>query len=167
MIEQVAVVGSGYMGGGIAQVLALAGREVRLADVSAELAARSRERIIAEAAEYAGRGLFPEDAAERIARRVVAAASIEDAVRRRRLHRGGRAGGSRPQARDAGADQRRGAADALIGSNTSTISIGTLAEAVARAGAIPRRALQQPGAVHPGCRGHPARGTTRTVAAAR
>ena len=80
MITRIAVVGSGYMGGGIAQVFALAGREVRIADVSAEQAAHSRERIIAEAADYAGRGLFPEDAAERIAAGVSAAASIEEAV---------------------------------------------------------------------------------------
>ena len=46
MSGKVAVVGSGYMGGGIAQVLALSGREVVLADASAEQAARSRERII-------------------------------------------------------------------------------------------------------------------------
>ena len=43
MITKAAVVGSGYMGGGIAQVLALAGREVVLADASAELAASNRE----------------------------------------------------------------------------------------------------------------------------
>ena len=54
MIEQIAVVGSGYMGGGIAQVFALAGRQVRIADVSAEHAVGSRERIIAEARDYAG-----------------------------------------------------------------------------------------------------------------
>ena len=47
-------------------------------------------------------------------------------------------------------------ADALIGSNTSTISIGTLAEAGRRARAIPRGPLQQPGSVHPGRGGHPA-----------
>ena len=62
MISKTAVVGSGYMGGGIAQVLALAGRQVVLADVSAELAASNRDRIVREAEDYAGRGLFPADA---------------------------------------------------------------------------------------------------------
>jgi len=130
MIHRIAVVGSGYMGGGIAQVLALAGRSVRLADVSAEHAARSRERILAEAADYASRALFPEDAADRIAANVSAAASIEEAVgdadfieeavpeilalKHETLARVSAA--ARP--------------DALIGSNTSTISIATLAEAV-------------------------------------
>ena len=130
MIEQIAVVGSGYMGGGIAQVFALAGREVRIADVSAEHAARSRERIIAEAADYAGRGLFPEDAAERIAARVSAAASIEEAVQDADFIEEAvpeiLALKHETLARVSAAAR----AGALIGSNTSTISIGTLAEAV-------------------------------------
>jgi 3-hydroxybutyryl-CoA dehydrogenase len=130
MIEQVAVVGSGYMGGGIAQVFALAGRQVRIADVTAEHAFRSRQRIIDEAADYAARGLLPEDAAERVAARVTAADSIEAAVgdadfieeavpeilslKHETLARVSAA--ARPEA--------------LIGSNTSTISIAVLAEPV-------------------------------------
>jgi 3-hydroxybutyryl-CoA dehydrogenase len=130
MIEQVAVVGSGYMGGGIAQVFALAGRHVRIADVTAEHALRSRQRIVDEAADYAGRGLFPEDAAERVAAHVTAADSIEAAVRdvdfveeavpeilslkHETLARISAA--ARPET--------------LIGSNTSTISIAALAEPV-------------------------------------
>ncbi|WP_341996257.1 3-hydroxyacyl-CoA dehydrogenase family protein [Microbacterium sp. LWH7-1.2] len=130
MISTVAVVGSGYMGGGIAQVLALAGREVVLADASAELAHSNRERLIREAADYGRRGIFPPDAADRVAERVSASTSIEDAVadvdlveeavpeilelKHETLRR--ISGSCRP--------------DTLIGSNTSTISIGTLAEAV-------------------------------------
>jgi len=130
MITKAAVVGSGYMGGGIAQVLALSGRDVVLADASAELAAVNLERIIREAGDYAERGIFPSDARDRVAGRVTAAASIEEAVadvdfveeavpevleiKHETLRR--ISGASRP--------------DALIGSNTSTIAIGTLAEAV-------------------------------------
>ena len=130
MIATTAVIGSGYMGGGIAQVLALAGREVVLADQSEELAAASLDRIVGEAADYTARGLFPPDARERIADRVRAASSIEDAVadvdfieeavpevleiKHQTLARISAA--SRP--------------DAVIGSNTSTIAIGVLAEAV-------------------------------------
>lgn len=130
MITKAAVVGSGYMGGGIAQVLALAGREVVLADASAELAASNRERLIREAADYAERGLFPSDAVDQVAARVSAASSIEAAVadvdfveeavpeiialKHETLRR--ISGNTRP--------------DTLIGSNTSTIAIGTLAEAV-------------------------------------
>lgn len=131
-IERVAVVGSGYMGGGIAQVLAIAGRRVALADVSAEVAAASRERIIAEAEAHAAGGRFPSDAAQLVAQNVVAAESIEQAVsdadfieeavpevpavKHETLRRIGEA------SRD----------EAIIGSNTSTISIGTLAEPVRR-----------------------------------
>ncbi|TDN90726.1 3-hydroxyacyl-CoA dehydrogenase family protein [Microbacterium sp. BK668] len=130
MISTTAVVGSGYMGGGIAQVLALAGRDVMLADVRAEIAATNRERLIEQAASYAERGIFPPDARDRVADRLIAAPSIEDAVtdadfveeavpevlevKHETLRRISAA--SRP--------------DTLIGSNTSTISIGTLAEAV-------------------------------------
>lgn len=130
MIMKTAVVGAGYMGGGIAQVLALAGREVVLADVSAEVAVASRERIVIEAGKNAERGIFPADAGEIVAQRVSAAASIEEAVadadfieeavpevidlKRAILRRIGAAA--------------RG--DALIGSNTSTISIGALADAI-------------------------------------
>lgn len=130
MIGRVAVVGSGYMGGGIAQVLALAGREVRLADVTAEQAARSRDRIIAEAADFAAKGLFPDDAADRIADRVSASASIEDAVADADFVEE-----AVPEilpvkhetlARISAAAPPHG----LIGSNTSTISIATLSEAV-------------------------------------
>ena len=46
--RNIAVVGSGYMGGGIAQVLALAGARVALADVSAEIAQSNYERLLKE-----------------------------------------------------------------------------------------------------------------------
>ena len=132
MIGKVAVVGSGYMGGGIAQVLALSGREVVLADASAEQATRSRERIIREAADFAERGLFPSEAAERIASGVSAAASIDVAVSDVDLIEE-----AVPEILELKHDvlRRISAAsrpDAIIGSNTSTISIGTLAAVVAR-----------------------------------
>ncbi|MFG6503279.1 3-hydroxyacyl-CoA dehydrogenase family protein [Microbacterium sp. P05] len=130
MIEKIAVIGSGYMGGGIAQVLALAGRQVALADVSAEVAAANRERIIAEAAQYASRGLFPSDAAERIAGRVSIAATIEAAVVDADLVEE-----AVPEIVEVKHDALRRISiacppSALIGSNTSTIAIGTLAAAV-------------------------------------
>jgi 3-hydroxybutyryl-CoA dehydrogenase len=130
MIGKVAVVGSGYMGGGIAQVLALAGRDVVLADVSAELAAANLERIIREADDYAARGLFPPDARETIAARVTAAPSIEDAVAAVDFIEE-----AVPEVVAIKHETLRRISTncppgATIGSNTSTISIGTLAEAV-------------------------------------
>ena len=75
----IAVVGSGYMGGGIAQVLALAGHTVRIADVSAEIAASNRARLIAETEQFVADGLFPADAVARVEAHLSAAASIEEA----------------------------------------------------------------------------------------
>lgn len=126
----IAIVGSGYMGGGIAQVLALSGATVRIADVSEEIARSNYDRLIQEAGQFVADGLFPADAVERITANVSAAASIEEAVadadfieeavpekieiKHETLRRISAA--ARP--------------DAIIGSNTSTILIGSLAEAV-------------------------------------
>jgi 3-hydroxybutyryl-CoA dehydrogenase len=124
-----AVIGSGYMGGGIAQCLALSGAEVRIADVDIEIAKQNRDRLIAEAEQFVADDLFPAGAAEVIAERVTAA-TIEDAV----------AGASfieeavPEKIEIKHATLRRiseaAAPDAIIGSNTSTILIGKLAEAV-------------------------------------
>lgn len=126
-----AVVGSGYMGGGIAQMLALSGADVRIADVDLDVAQRNRERLIGEAEQFAADGLFPAEAPAVIAERVTAA-TIEDAV----------AGASfieeavpeKIEIKHATLRRISAAAapDAVIGSNTSTILIGRLAEAVTR-----------------------------------
>lgn len=124
-----AVIGSGYMGGGIAQSLALSGADVRIADVDIEVARGNRERLIAEAEQFSADELFPEGAAAIIAERLTAA-TIEDAV----------AGASfieeavPEKIEIKHATLRRiseaAAPGAIIGSNTSTILIGQLAEAV-------------------------------------
>ena len=79
-VHRAAVVGTGYMGGGIAQSLALAGVEVQLADADAELTARNLERLLREGAVFEGAGLFPAGSAEVLRERLHAAASIEEAV---------------------------------------------------------------------------------------
>ena len=128
----IAVVGSGYMGGGIAQVLALSGATVRIADISEEVARKNYERLLEEARQFVADGLFPDDAVERLERHLSPAASIEEAVadadfieeavpekleiKHETLRRISAA--ARP--------------DAIIGSNTSTILIASLAEAVER-----------------------------------
>lgn len=126
----IAVVGSGYMGGGIAQVLALSGANVLIADISEEIAVKNYNRLVEEAKQFVADGLFPADAVERIEANLSPAASIEAAVadadfieeavpekieiKHETLRRISTA--ARP--------------DAIIGSNTSTILIGSLAEAV-------------------------------------
>jgi 3-hydroxybutyryl-CoA dehydrogenase len=77
---RVAVVGSGYMGGGIAQVLALAGAEVHLADVDAATAEAARRRLIDQAGAFERAGLFAAGSAERIDAGLRSAESIEAAV---------------------------------------------------------------------------------------
>ncbi|PJJ70803.1 3-hydroxybutyryl-CoA dehydrogenase [Diaminobutyricimonas aerilata] len=131
MIDRTAVVGSGYMGGGIAQVLALAGREVALADVSAEVATASRERVIREAGAYASRGLWPADAQERVAEHVTAAPSMEAAVAEARFVEEAVPEILSVKHDVLGRISAAAPADAIIGSNTSTIRIADLATAVA------------------------------------
>ena len=79
-IETIAVVGSGYMGGGIAQVCVLAGFPVVIADVSADVAAASLARLVDEARTFEEQGLFEPGSADTIARVLRAAESIEEAV---------------------------------------------------------------------------------------
>ncbi|MGL3150295.1 3-hydroxyacyl-CoA dehydrogenase family protein [Microbacterium sp. A82] len=162
MSERVAVVGSGYMGGGIAQVIALSGRDVVLADVSAEQAARSHERIVREAEKFEHDGLFPVGAAEIIAQRVRPAASIEDAVANADLIEE-----AVPEVLEIKHETLRristaASPDALIGSNTSTISIAALAEAVV----LPERFLgihfSNPATFIPGVEVIPHAGTDRS-----
>lgn len=125
-----AVVGSGYMGGGIAQVFALAGARVRICDIAPEVARSNRERLIREAERFAADGLFPADAPEALAERI-SSASLEEAVAEV-----GFVEEVVPERLDIKHDvlARISAAaprDAIIGTNTSTISIVKLATAVA------------------------------------
>jgi 3-hydroxybutyryl-CoA dehydrogenase len=129
MSEHVAIVGSGYMGGGIGQVLALAGNEVRLADVSAEVARGNLDRILRETEEFEAAGLFPEGATETVRANLSASPSVEEAVAGARFVEE-----AVPEILELkhATLARISAANptAIIGSNTSTISITRLAEQV-------------------------------------
>jgi 3-hydroxybutyryl-CoA dehydrogenase len=126
----IAIVGSGYMGGGIAQVLALSGATVRLADISEEIATKNYERLIEEARQFVADDLFPADAVERIQANVSPAASIEEAVADADFIE--EAVPEKIEIKHATLKRISEAArpDAIIGSNTSTILISSLAEAV-------------------------------------
>jgi len=78
--ERIAVVGGGYMGGGIAQTFAMNGFDCALADASLELAQASVERLQRETEAYQSLGLFPCGALERVKTHLSAARSIEEAV---------------------------------------------------------------------------------------
>jgi 3-hydroxybutyryl-CoA dehydrogenase len=79
-ITKVAVVGAGYMGGGIAQSLANAGLQVWIADADADATGKAHLRLIAEAAQFEEQGLFPAGSAERIRANLHSAPTIEAAV---------------------------------------------------------------------------------------
>ncbi|ANF56166.1 3-hydroxyacyl-CoA dehydrogenase family protein [Halotalea alkalilenta] len=130
MTRAVAIIGSGYMGGGIAQVLAIAGAQVKIADVSFEVTERNRQRIVEEARQFVADGLFPEGAVELIERNVTAAASIEEAVEGADFIEE-----AVPEVLEIKHETLRricaaAKPEAIIGSNTSTISIAALAQAV-------------------------------------
>ncbi|MDJ0457337.1 3-hydroxyacyl-CoA dehydrogenase family protein [Pseudarthrobacter phenanthrenivorans] len=128
--RNIAVVGSGYMGGGIAQVLALAGARVALADVSAEIARSNYERLLKESDEFVAAGLFPANATDLLKENLWAAKDIEEAVADAEYIE--EAVPEVLEIKHATLARISAAArpDAIIGSNTSTISIAKLAEVV-------------------------------------
>lgn len=79
-INTVTVVGAGYMGGGIAQVLALNGFQVKIADVSSEATRQALERLDKEAREFEDQGLFEPGSAETIMGNLSAGDTLENAV---------------------------------------------------------------------------------------
>jgi 3-hydroxybutyryl-CoA dehydrogenase len=130
-ITTTAVVGSGYMGGGIAQVLALHGYKVVLGDVDGETAERARVRLVEQAREFEARGLLPEGAAKVIEGNLAAAGSIEEAVAAADYI--AEAVPEEPSLKAGILRRISNAAPprAIIGTNTSAIPIGELAESVA------------------------------------
>jgi 3-hydroxybutyryl-CoA dehydrogenase len=126
-----AVIGAGQMGTGIAQVAAQAGLQVILADAAPELAKRSVDKLAATLAKLVEKGKLPAPEREAVLGRIRAATGIEDC---------------------AGADlaieaivENEGvkrevfrrldallAPEAILASNTSSISITALAAATGR-----------------------------------
>jgi len=130
-ITTAAVVGSGYMGGGIAQMLALHGYQVALGDVNSETAERARARLVEQARGFEARGLFPQGSAKVVEANLTAAGSIEEAVAAADFIT--EAVPEEPGLK-AGILRRMSAAAptrAIIGTNTSAIPIKELAQSVA------------------------------------
>lgn len=126
-IERIAVVGAGYMGGGIAQVFAIAGRDVVIADADPARTAAHLERLNREAEDFEAQGLFDAGSAERVRKHLRAADSMAEAVADADLIE--EAVLERPEVKgpvlvgiDAAAHP-----EAVIGTNTSTLPIGDLA----------------------------------------
>ena len=79
-ITTVTVVGAGYMGGGIAQSLALAGFTVQIADVDVAASLKGLERLLTEVREFEAEGLYPAGSTELITKNLSAGKPIEEAV---------------------------------------------------------------------------------------
>jgi len=166
--RNIAVVGSGYMGGGIAQVLALAGARVALADVSAEIAQSNYERLLKESDEFVAAGLFPANATDLLKENLWAAKDIEEAVVDAEYIEEAVPEVLEIKHATLGRISAAARPDAIIGSNTSTISIAKLAEVVEN----PERFLgvhfSNPAPFIPGVEVIPHEGTSEaTVQAAR
>lgn len=129
-ISTTAVVGCGYMGGGIAQVMALKGHRVNLGDIDAETAVRARQRLVDEARKFEDLALLPEGAAGIIEANLVASQSIEEAVQE--VDYIAEAVPEDPGLKSDILKRISVAArpEAIIGSNTSAIPISQLAESV-------------------------------------
>ncbi|GGH96688.1 3-hydroxyacyl-CoA dehydrogenase family protein [Arthrobacter liuii] len=166
--RNIAVVGSGYMGGGIAQVLALAGARVALADISAEIAQGNYERLLKESDEFVAAGLFPANATDLLKENLWAAKDIEEAVAEAEYIEEAVPEVLEIKHATLGRISAAARPDAIIGSNTSTISIAKLAEVVEN----PERFLgvhfSNPAPFIPGVEVIPHEGTSEaTVEAAR
>lgn len=129
-IGRVAIVGAGYMGGGIASVLAAAGLEVVIADADAEAARRNHERMLAEWGEFERDGLVDAGTTDQVTEHLARAETVEEAV-----HAADLVEEAVPEDPDLKAQvlQRIESAarpDAVLATNTSTIPIGRLAESL-------------------------------------
>ncbi len=129
-MRRYAVVGTGYMGGGIAQVLALSGATVAIADVSEEVANKNYHRLLAESENFVADGLFAPGSTEILKRNLRPAASLVEAIKDAEFIEESVIEDADVKREILSAISDAAKPGAIIGSNTSTISIGTLAEAV-------------------------------------
>ncbi|MHB8604137.1 MAG: 3-hydroxyacyl-CoA dehydrogenase family protein [Thermoplasmatota archaeon] len=127
-----AVLGAGTMGAGIAQVLAAAGAEVALRDVSEEFVARgaaSLDRSLAKAVE---KGKLTAEARAALRARVRTTLDLADAVRDAQLVIEAAPEDMMLKQRIFAEVSALAPGDALLASNTSSLSIGRIASAARR-----------------------------------
>jgi 3-hydroxybutyryl-CoA dehydrogenase len=134
-VERVVVVGAGAMGSGIAQVLAVHGREVLLVDLKEEFLARGMDAIRRSLARLVKKGEVPEREAAAIAGRVAPGTRLEE----------GRDAGFAVEAVAEEPGVKREVfrsldrilpGGAILASNTSSISITALGAATSRPGKV-------------------------------
>ncbi len=131
VVERMAVVGAGQMGSGIAQVAAQAGIEVLLTDATLDLAKRGHDKIAASLAKLVEKGKMSAGDRSALLARIKPVERIEDCGRAQLLIEA--VIESEAQKREI--FQRADAVlppEALLASNTSSISITALAAATKR-----------------------------------
>lgn len=126
-LNSVAIVGAGYMGGGIAQSLAASGLDVTIADVDSASTCQNYQRLLEEAARFEAEGLKPAGYAELVRAHLRMAESVEAAAKDRDLIE--EAVPEVPSIKQAVYQRICAAArpDAILGTNTSTLPVHTLA----------------------------------------
>ncbi len=129
-ISKVALVGAGYMGGGIASVLAASGIDVVISDADPDATRHHHERLLAEWADFERDGLVDAGTTDRVREHLTMAATVEEAVADVDLVE--EAVPEQPELKAQVLRRIEDAArpDAVLATNTSTIPIGRLAEAL-------------------------------------
>lgn len=133
-IERVAVVGAGYMGGGIAQVLAMAGFDVVIADADADTTSHHLERLYREAAEFEAQELFAAGSTDLVRANLRAATSLAEAVADADFVEEAVLEVPEVKGPVLAAIEAAARPDALIATNTSTLPISGLAANLAHSG---------------------------------
>jgi 3-hydroxybutyryl-CoA dehydrogenase len=125
---RVAVLGAGTMGHGIAQVCAMAGYDVALADAAPELARRGHDRIRANLEEGVKRGKLDAGTVAAHLARITVVDTLEDAAAAAAIII--EAVPEKPELKQDVLQRAEAAADAaaLLGTNTSSLSIGGMQE---------------------------------------
>lgn len=84
-VKNVAVIGAGIMGHGIAQLAAQSGYEVTLMDLKQEILDRALEKIRWSLGKLVDKGVIPREKAGEIAGRIRTTTSLEEAVKEQTL----------------------------------------------------------------------------------
>lgn len=127
----IGIVGAGQMGGGIAQVAAITGFSVRLADISLEAAEKGVATVVKRLASQVARGKLPQEEADAIAGRIQAVGQLDALADCQLVIE------AASERLDLKLDLFRKldelcGADTILASNTSSISITTIAAATRR-----------------------------------
>ncbi|WP_150461459.1 3-hydroxyacyl-CoA dehydrogenase family protein [Nesterenkonia ebinurensis] len=129
-IRTVTVVGAGYMGGGIAQTLALAGIDITIVDADSLTTQRGLARLLEEARQFEEQGLYPAGSAGTIEAHLTAGTSLREAVAEADFIEEAVFESPEVKKEVLGRISAHARTEAIIGTNTSTIPVRVLAPAV-------------------------------------